>query len=63
MASTITVLKDFLPASASRSYHVYCHAGDVLEIQSEHDHGTMCTLAGVICFLTEEEVYRFCRRD
>lgn len=60
---TITVLKDFLPASARRSFHVTCKAGDVLLIESEHDHGTMCTLNGVICFLLEEEVYWYCRRD
>lgn len=63
MTATVTVLKDFLPASASRSFHVYCYAGDVLQVQTEHDHGTMCTREGTMCFLLEEEIYWYCRRD
>ena len=58
----ILVKKPFLPASAARSYHVYCEAGDELEVEQEHDHGTMCRKQGVMCFLLEEEVYKFCER-
>lgn len=59
----IIVLKAFLPASAARSYHVSCEVGDVLVVDKEHDHGTMCLKNGVICFLLEEEVYKYCRRE
>jgi len=59
----IVVLKAFLPASAARSFHVSCEVGDVLVVDKEHDHGTMCLKNGVICFLLEEEVYKFCRRE
>ena len=58
----ILVEKPFLPQSAARSYHVYCDAGDLLEVEKEHDHGTMCRKDGVMCFLLEEEVYKFCKR-
>lgn len=59
----IIVLKPFLPASAQRSFHVSCEVGDQLEVEKEYDHGTMCRKNGVICFLLEEEVYKFCRRE
>jgi len=62
-AEKIIVLKAFLPASAQRSYHVYCEVGDQLPVEKEYDHGTMCRKNGVICFLLEEEVYKFCRRE
>jgi len=58
----ILVKEPFLPASASRSYHVYCEAGDELTVEQEYDHGTMCRKQGVMCFLLEEEVHRFCKR-
>lgn len=57
----LEVLKDFFPKSAERSFHVTCQTGDILVIEQEHDHGTMCRKNGVICFLLEEEVYRYCR--
>ncbi|MBK7747361.1 MAG: hypothetical protein IPP57_28460 [Candidatus Obscuribacter sp.] len=57
----LEVLKDFFPKSAERSFHVTCTAGDILDIDREYDHGTLCYKNGVICFLLEEEVYRFCR--
>ncbi|MFA7341527.1 MAG: hypothetical protein WC028_32385 [Candidatus Obscuribacterales bacterium] len=59
----IIVLKAFFPASAARSFHVSCEVGDILVVEKEHDHGTMCTKNGVMCFLLEEEVYKFCRRE
>ncbi len=57
----LEVIKSFFPKSAERSFHVTCEAGDILDIEQEHDHGTMCRKNGVMCFLLEEEVYRFCR--
>ena len=59
--SKLEVLKDFLPKSALRSFHVTCVAGDILLVEKEYDHGTMCTKNGVMCFLLEEEVYKYCR--
>lgn len=57
----LEVLKAFFPQSAARSFHVTCEVGDILIIEQEYDHGTMCKKNGVMCFLLEEEVYRYCR--
>jgi hypothetical protein len=61
-AEKIVVNKAFLPASAARSFHVHCDVGDELIVDKEYDHGTMCLKNGVICFLLEEEVYKYCTR-
>lgn len=57
----IEVLKDFFPQSAAKSYHVTCVAGDILEVQWDNEIGTMTHKNGVICFLLEEEIYKYCR--
>jgi len=57
---TLTVHTAFLPASAQRSFHVSCKPGDILVVQKEHDHGVTTHLNGVLCFLLDEEVYKYC---
>ncbi|MBU6455818.1 MAG: hypothetical protein KGS72_28870 [Cyanobacteria bacterium REEB67] len=57
---TLTVQKAFLPASAQKSFHVYCNVGDVLVVEKEHEHGVTTRLNGVLCFLLDEEVYKYC---
>lgn len=59
-AQTLTVHTAFLPASARRSYHVNCEVGDVLVVEQDHDHGTTTRKNGVLCFLLEEEIYKYC---
>lgn len=60
----IHVVKDFLPESASRTFHVSCKAGDVLTVDVDFAHGTLTrTATGMICFVTEEEVYKYCRYE
>jgi hypothetical protein len=60
MPQTLTVHTAFLPASAQRSFHVYCEVGDVLVVEKDYDHGTMTSNNGVMCFLLEEEIYKYC---
>ena len=59
-AQTLTVHTAFLPASARRSYHIYLEVGDVLVVEADHEHGTTTRLNGVLCFLLEEEIYKYC---
>lgn len=60
----IHVLNDFLPESAKRTFHVSCKAGDVLTVDVDFAHGTLTrTSTGMICFVTEEEVYKYCRYE
>jgi hypothetical protein len=60
MPQTLTVHTAFLPASARRSYHIYLEVGDVLVVEKDHDHGTTTRKDGVLCFLLEEEIYKYC---
>ena len=57
---SVTVHTAFLPASARRSYHIYLEVGDVLVVENDYDTGTMFLCNGVVCFLLEEEIYKFC---
>lgn len=57
---TLTVHTAFLPASAQKTFHVTCKVGDVLVVEKEHVHGWTTFNNGVLCFVLEEEVYKYC---
>ncbi len=53
-------IRDFLPESARKSFHIDVKKGDRLEVEREYDHGDMCRLNGKQVFLSEEDIYRYC---
>jgi len=58
---TLTVHTAFFPASARRSFHITLEAGDLLIVEQEHEHGVTTRRNGVLCFLLDEEVYKYCQ--